>query len=301
MIGIILTIYFSVYYVPQYSEDIKLKRIENINTSLITIVQELVYNEHEVNEEDLQTLIKGKELKYNIEYPYSLNELLIQTQERFLDNKFIPLQERKNLIEKVDQIRALIEPATIHTESKLVKKAAVDYLSYLISLIGILASGWGAFGIWIKNKHEKEIEAERKVEEKQEEIKFQIKEGVLLENIVEATFKELIPEIKIEKFLSDRGYDFIILIPDGKQIGVEVKFTENSVLKAQQIRPILRVAKEQDIETLLISNAGFSDLAKRNIDRFNKEHTNKITCLTANNIELLRTLLGTYIKDLKLL
>ncbi|HGH8139668.1 TPA: restriction endonuclease, partial [Vibrio cholerae] len=40
LLGIILTIYFSIWYVPQYSEELKFKRIESVHNELVSTIQE---------------------------------------------------------------------------------------------------------------------------------------------------------------------------------------------------------------------------------------------------------------------
>src|SRR5690606_3443123 len=105
IIGIVLTVYFSLFYVPDYIRDNENERVKNINADLIESVQEVVYNNYELDQKQIEALIKGKEIKFKIEYPYSPKELLIQTQETFMANKFIPLNERVKVVKKIDSIR----------------------------------------------------------------------------------------------------------------------------------------------------------------------------------------------------
>ncbi|WP_206602044.1 hypothetical protein, partial [Pseudomonas aeruginosa] len=58
-------------------------------------VQELLFDEKVIAIEDIDSFIRGKELKRGISYPYTSDELLLQVQERFMGNKFIPMEKRQ--------------------------------------------------------------------------------------------------------------------------------------------------------------------------------------------------------------
>jgi len=80
-----------------------------LHRELIIDVQEHVYNNKILDCQDISTLIKGKELKNNITYPYSVKDLLIQCQENFFDTKYLQIDNRKILFEKIDSLRIAYE------------------------------------------------------------------------------------------------------------------------------------------------------------------------------------------------
>ncbi|MDP8204971.1 MAG: restriction endonuclease [Candidatus Tenebribacter mawsonii] len=268
IIGILLTIYFSVYYIPQYSEAIRINKIESINNSLISIIQELVYNDHPIDEKDLKTMIEGKEIKGSIIYPYNIDELLIQTQDRFLENKFIPLEQRKALVDKIDTIRdKLSSPESIEKAPEV--KSSIIY-EKIVPLIGILLSVIGMLSIWAKAKKQKEYELEDKLEETKESLKQQVVEGVFLESEVFNALKEVTSDSNIKHGGPDSGVDFIVRGGSNKRIGIEAKYTETDLIPVRTISNLIATARHRRIPILLITNAPLTKNANKKLEDYNR-------------------------------
>jgi Restriction endonuclease len=118
-------------------------------------VQELMFYEQNIDIDDIETLIKGKELSQGAIYPFSVNELLIQVQERFMGNKFVPLNKRKTIIEKIDSLRKENPNVVQKIETKFELRSI---LPWLLSGIGIIISILGAVSLSDKFKRDKEVE-----------------------------------------------------------------------------------------------------------------------------------------------
>src|SRR5690606_29908590 len=136
IIGIALTIYFSIFYVPDYIRDNENEKIKNINQDLIESIQEIIYNKHKINQNQIKALIRGKEIKHRVKYPYSPDELLIQTQEIFMANKFIPLNERITVVSRIDSLRATLKPIKIETnKGKSDNSIGFDKIEFITVLL----------------------------------------------------------------------------------------------------------------------------------------------------------------------
>lgn len=157
VIGVLGTFYFSLFYVPDYVKQISTAKSTVIHESLMDDVQELIFYEQSVDINDIETLIKGKELSQGATYPFSVNELLIQVQERFMGNKFVPLDKRKSLIEKIDSLREKTPTVEQETETKF---DWLTFLPWLMSGIGIFISILGAVSLSEKFKRDKEVEVD---------------------------------------------------------------------------------------------------------------------------------------------
>ncbi len=297
IIGIGLTIYFSVFHIPTWYEDLRLKRVESANNSLINTIQELVYNEQLLNEEKLQTLVQGKELKHNIRYPYSIDELLVQTQERFMDSKFIPLEQRANLFAEIGKLRnglTLQQPSSKEVEKHVFWQ---KWISNSISLLGVIIALLGLISVYQKVRQEKEVEVENTVEEREEKIAFRVREGVELASTVESIFKELIPEHNIRRYLGDRGFDFSVRLPDSSKIGVEIKYTETGLIPVRTIDQLIKAVSSSNMRGLLIANARLTFNAAKRLDLFNTKNPKiRISCIRFQDLDDLRSQLATYIK-----
>lgn len=97
-LGVLATLYFSLFYVPDYIQQITNSKITEIHISLIDTIQEFIFNEKQIDIDAIQNIIKGKELKFGVKYPFSAYELLVQVQEDFVQNKFIDLDTRKKYL-----------------------------------------------------------------------------------------------------------------------------------------------------------------------------------------------------------
>ena len=110
ILGVLGTFYFSLFYVPDYVDQISSGKTNVIHERLVGDVQELFFYDQSVSANEIEALIKGKELSSKTEYPYSPDELLVQVQERFMGNKFIPIIKRKKLFETINEIRVSLPP-----------------------------------------------------------------------------------------------------------------------------------------------------------------------------------------------
>lgn len=271
LVGIVLTIYFSIFYVPQYSEDIRLKRIEGINGELISTIQELVYNKHKIDLHDIETLIKGKELRDNIEYPYTVDQLLVQVQETFLANKFIPLESRKELVEAIDSVRETVQPA-LSTDEPKEEKIKLSWLSLVAAMLGVTVSILGSFSLFSSAKKQREEEVEERVVAQKEIFQHRIKRAFALEEFVGKKLESMYGSGNVEReSQTDIGVDYLVK-KDGKpKFAVEVKFTDTDLIPLRTINQIGAIAKNLGYPVVLVTNAALTKNAKYRFEKLNTE------------------------------
>jgi len=152
--GVVATFYFSLT-VPSYVEDIATSKTKVVHESLISDIQEILFSEKKLSINDIESFIKGKELKQSVHYPYNADELLLQVQERFIGNKFIPLDKRENLLKKITSIRSNYVPPKNEEDAPF---NWAPYLSTLLSILGVVASLFGLKSIFNKVKLDREVE-----------------------------------------------------------------------------------------------------------------------------------------------
>jgi hypothetical protein len=271
LVGIVLTIYFSIFYVPQYSEDIKLKRIEGMNGELISTIQELVYNKHKIDTHDIETLIKGKEFKENVEYPYTVEQLLIQVQESFLANKFIPLDSRKELVESIDSIRETIQPTNPSEEPKE-DLAKFNWLSIFAAGLGVMVSLFGSFSLFSSAKKQREEEVEERIVAQKEMFQHRIKRAFALEEFVGRKLESIYGADSVDREgQTDIGVDYLVRINGKPKFAVEVKFTDTGLIPLRTINQIGSIAKNLGYPVVLVTNAELTNNARHRFEKFNKE------------------------------
>lgn len=293
LVGILLTIYFSIFYVPQYSEDLKLKRIEGINSELISTIQELVYNKHQIDFHDIETLIEGKELRDNVEYPHTVNELLVQVQETFLANKFIPLDSRKELVEYIDTIRETIQPADLTTEPKE-EASKFNWLSIVAAGLGLCVSLLGSFSLFSSAKKQRDEEVEERVVAQKEIFQHRIKRAFALEEFVGKKLESIYGADNIEREgQTDIGVDYLVRKDGRPKFAVEVKFTDTDLIPLRTVNQIGAIAKNLGYPVVLVTNASLTKNAKYRFTKLNNElEGSKVYVVSVSEIEKIEEILN---------
>ena len=293
LVGIVLTVYFSIFYVPQYSEDIRIKRIEGVNGELISTIQELVYNKHEIDLHDIETLIKGKELRGNIEYPYTVDQLLIQVQETFLANKFIPLESRKNLVESIDTIRESI-PLVVLADEQKEDYIKFSWVSLFAGGLGVIISMLGSFSLFSSARKQREQEVGERVVAQNEIFQHQIKRAFALEEFVGKKLESIYGSENVEREgQAGIGVDYLVR-KDGKpKFAVEVKFTDTDLIPLRTINQVGSIAKNLGYPVVLVTNATLTNNAKSRFERLNAELENSnIYVVSVEEIEKIEEMIN---------
>lgn len=268
LVGIVLTVYFSVWYVPQYSVELKLRQIENTHNELVSTIQELVYNGHEINEHNIDTLVSGKEVKYNVKYPYTKEELLVQVQEAFLSNRFIPLDVRKSLVDKVDLIRDSLTKSTQPTVA--VEKATKSILALVSGILGVMVSILGVVSLIFTTKRQYKNEIDQRVSFAKDRYQESIKREIAFENKV---FKVLVSlfgrKNTVRETERDIGVDFVVQ-KDGKgRVGIVVKDNQHNSVSLNQVRHMISISSALGFPLVLVTNSPLSTAALEQLERFN--------------------------------
>lgn len=263
-IGVTGTFYFSLMYVPDYVKDIATSKVTVVHESLMDDIQELIFYEKAISISDVKTFIRGKELKQGVEYPFTSEELLVQIQERFMGNKFIPLEKRESILKSISTIRSQ------YTQPQKKADKAINWVpifSWIFSGLGVLVGLLGATSIINKLKTDKETEADI------------ISGDVVISHNVSmssAAFEyekmvgDVLSELGVLKANDTNEYDFLAG-NKGKEVIVEVK-KYRSLVGLGTARKFLHQVLESGKGGILITSSG---VTKRTIEVI-AEH-NKIT------------------------
>lgn len=276
-LGVAGTFYFSLMYVPDYVKDITTGKVNVIHESLMDDVQELIFYKKSISIEDIDMFIRGKELKQGISYPYTSEELLLQVQERFMGNKFIPLEKRESLLASINQLRSSYEPP-----SKLVEKEFdwVPIMSWLLSSFGAIIAVVGASSLVGKLKSDKETEAD-------------IISGDIMTNhhsgsMSASAFEyvkmvgEVLSELGLPHKSDSNEYDFIVN-HQGKDVIIEVK-RYRKLLGLGSARNFLNMILASDKGGVLVVSSGVTQRTKDLIQEHNQISDNqKIFLVTGDS------------------
>lgn len=287
VLGVIGTFYFSLAYVPDYVKEITTGKINVIHESLMDDIRELVFYEKAISIKDIESFIRGKELKQGVTYPYTPEELLIQVQERFMGNKFIPLQKRELLLKNINEIRLTYTPPKTP-----VKKPFdwVSLLSVLLSSLGVAVAAAGASSIIRKLKFDKETEVDIvSGNVTNDQYHSTIPAAYYhYEQMVGSILTELGVLISSQEDLArDIGYDFLAGNRKLQSI-IEVKMYTR-LLGLGSAREFLHKVIESGKCGILIVSSGVTQRTKELIERHNKATDNqKVHLVIGDTKELIK-------------
>lgn len=226
VIGTIATLFFGIFgliVIPDYVKDANKQRQESANNEILTDIKEIVFSNHKMDCLLVPTLVKGKEIKYEINYPKSNNDVLIEVQESFMSDKFIPLEQRINLYKKLDSLKRITPESQIITAYAVAKKSLSSILTYGLSILSLIISVLLFYGLITKRKQQIADELEQKFEEIQETRP----ESIIDYRNFESLVCDAISQLKLDfedhtKNPKDFSFDFLIK-QNGRKIGIEVK------------------------------------------------------------------------------
>ncbi|WP_434988045.1 restriction endonuclease [Pseudomonas protegens] len=266
-IGVAGTFYFSLMYVPDYVNQITTGKINVIHESLMNDIQEIAFNEKSFSLKYIETLIHGKELSQGVSYPYTSDQLLIQVQERFVGNKFIPLEKREEIFNAIDKVRSEFTPI------KSSDKADYDWsknISWLFSALGAFIAFIGAISLAKKLKSDQETEldiimGDIVASERGDSMTFAALE-------FERMVGDILSDIGVLKLNNteafDTGYDFLVA-SKSKEFIVEVK-KYRKMLGLSTARDFLNKVAASGKGGLLIVSSGATQRAKELFAEHNK-------------------------------
>ena len=252
VLSFLATSFFGIYGIT-YSIDAEYEREKQSNKELIIDVQEHVYNNKIIDCQDIATLIRGKELKNNITYPYSIQDLLIQCQGNFFDTKYLQIDSRKILFERIDSLRIAykgcsnLELAKSET-SFFAHMNAIKIISILALLISILI----ALNLISRIRERIKKDYQNKFSDYEEQLPKLTTDGLKYELSISNILKKLGIEIVSQEKGKDFGADFKIKTTD-KEFLIETKFVKQNVT-ISTLKGIFDIVLKSGMDLILISN-----------------------------------------------
>lgn len=282
--GVIATFYFSIIYIPDYVKDISDSKISLARESLVSDVQEILFYSKKLEIQDIRTLIKAREIKIGMIYPQSAEDLLLEAQDRFISNKFIPLDRRQELMTTIKEIlsRSTTEKITQKKETNW-----ISILTFLLSSIGSLAAILG-----LKSLNQK-VEADREtaIDISQSETFSNEETGAprLTPYQFESMIEDILHELGVEfDANSKKEFDNVFSINcKNSKFEVEVK-AHRQLLGLSTIRYICPRIAQPGRDGILIISSGLTKNAKHYIDRYNQTQNEKVHVILGSDKETIK-------------
>ena len=251
VIGTVATLFFGIYgliVIPNYAVDAKKQRQETANNEIVRDIKEILFSDVKIDSLFVPALVQGKEIKYNINYPMSNNAVLVQVQESFMGDKFLPLEQRMYLHKKIDSLKLITPEKTTVIEKSESKNSLFSILTYILSILSIIISILLFYALITKRKQQIADELEEKFNEIQDAQPEAIVDYRNFESKVESVIRKL--DLNYENYtMNPKGFPFDFLINHkNRRIGVEVK----SRLRQDVLSQIRKQFDKSDLDALII-------------------------------------------------
>lgn len=273
--GIILTIYFSVFYVPSWIKESQNERINNSLQEVIQSIKELVFSDATVQVSEIQTVIISKEVEKQVALPFSMYQVLTICQNSFIEDKFLPLPNRRELIQELEILKANL-PMQEDRVEKLQKSGLpwLVILSYFASFIGVIASIIGVISVFYNYKRKQQQE---------EEIANELSEANVDPNNrqyarnLEKHYIQIIRDVSefdvSESKNVDSDYDLLVKHSKG-DIFIELKLLTKSNVGIGSFKRFVDFLKNSGQRGIFIYNTELTALVKKEAEKLKSEAGN---------------------------
>ncbi|WP_163326097.1 hypothetical protein [Draconibacterium mangrovi] len=285
ILGILLTIYFGTFYVPSWIKENQNEKLNSSQQQTIQTIKELIYKDSTVTIQEIKTVVVGKELDEKISIPYTFYEILTLCQLSFIEDRFLPLERRMELTNKLEILKNQLIPEQAWTElEKSRERRARNKIIIILSIIiSLIASGIGILSFYRKLKLEKD---------KQEEINNEIEESTVdisykdFARQTEKEFIEALQSIKGIKFkipARDEGYD-LFFNKENKDYFIEFKLLTKSKVGLGSFKRFIYRLKDRPGEAWFIYNTDLTPLVMTEAKNFNNKNKDiELRLIKVNN------------------
>ncbi|MCK5469963.1 MAG: hypothetical protein KAI99_15685 [Cyclobacteriaceae bacterium] len=298
IIGITATIYLSCFFIPDYLVEKEESKIKGVSEELISDLSKLLISGNEIELSAINSMIKGKEIKAGIEYPYSIKELLIQTQESVFANELIP-GEVKNLLNlKLEGLLTSLSTTTSYddpdekkdaTFKKIIKNNKVKI--YLVASLGILLSLFGIYSLYYQYHLNKRVYLKSLFEENKVALEQHIRVNLNFELVVANALKSL--KMKYNAFIDKQNKaDLNLKTESGKTIYIKSRHWQiGEQIDQDFIEKFIQLVVTNKANGIFITNIE-NKQALTLFDEHNKNKSNyKIYMIVGDTMEELKAML----------
>lgn len=298
IIGIASTIYLSCFFIPDYLVEKEESKIVGVSEELISDLSKLLISGNEIELSAINSIIKGKEIKAGIEYPYTIKELLIQTQESTYSNDLIPGEVKNMLNSKLEDLLSALSKTTSFEEPEEKKETSFNKIIknnklkiYLIASFGILLSIIGIYSIYYQYHLNKRVYLKSLFEENKAALEQQIRVNLNFELVVANALKSL--KMKYNVYIDKQNMaDLNLKTEFGKTIYIKSRHWQiGERIDPDFMSNFIQLVVSNKANGLFITNMD-SKPAFSSIDEHNKSNPNhKIYLIVGDTMEELKAML----------
>lgn len=273
LVGILLTLYFGFYYVPDWVEETKHEKILAAKLDIQQNIKELVFSDSTVTIIEIGNLYHAKEIELETSFPFDITQILTLTQESFMEDKFLPLSKRRELNNEIEVIKkGFIKSSKNNSSKSVIKESNVSVYQIISIAITALAAIFGVVSFYLNFKNEEDKQAE--INNELERSKLEVKDSFSILNVERKyidVFRNLpkVNDIYVPNY--DEGYDMSFMY-ENKRHYVEFKFLSQSKVGLGSFKNFLNSIKQKTGEGWLIYNTDLTPLAIKEAKEYNESN-----------------------------
>jgi len=298
IIGIVASIYFTCFFIPEYLVEKEENKINNINDALISDLSKLLISGNEVELSAINSMIKGKEIKSDIKYPFSIKELLVQTQESTYANEFIPGEVKNMLNSKLVELLNTLSNTTSFNDPEETKETTFNKIIqnnkvkiYVIASFGIILGMIGIYSIYYQYHLNERVYLKELFDENKAALEQQIRVNLNFELVVANALKSL--KMKYNAFIDKQNLaDLNLKTESGKTIYIKSRHWQiGEHINPDFITKFIQLVISNNANGIFISNLD-SKQAFGKFDEHNKNNPDhKIYLIVGDTMEEVKAML----------
>jgi len=297
IVGIVTTLYFSLVFVPDYLVSVHQSKIDGITNSLISDISKNLMGGNDIDIGSLMAMIEGKEIKAGIDYPYSVRELLVQTQEAIVTNELLPSTIKSNTNEKLNNLISVLANTTSlqrgQDSEELLDTVIKDNRSkiYAVGILGILLSIIGLYSMYYQYHLNKKVYLKSLFTENKFALEQEIRVNLNFELLVSNALKSM--RMKYNAFIDKQNKaDLNLKTESGKSIYIKSRFWQSAdQSETTFVEKFIQLVLSNKANGIFITNQDNKE-ALSLFEQHNKTNANhKIYMLVGDTTEELKAML----------
>ena len=296
--GIVATVYLSIFYIPDYLVRIEEQKIDGVTEALISDISKNLSSGDHMDLEALGAIIKGKEIKTGVDYPYTMRELLVQTQESIFTNELIPVALKEQMNIRLQELMAKLSQSTEFPDRQETDSASVAQILksnkakiYGIAGLGMLFSLLGLYSIYYQYHLNKRVYLKALFNENKAALEQQIRVNLNFELVVSNALKSM--RMKYNAYIDKQNKaDLNIKTESGKTIYIKSRHWQTGEqIDVMFIEKFIQLVLSNKANGIFIINIENKQVLSM-FEEHNKKHADhKIYMLVGDTVEELKAML----------
>ncbi len=277
--GIILILFLGLFYIPGRIAAAQSDRMRQAQQEVEQSVKELIFSDTASNIREIKFLIEAKEIQLGEKFPLSIPQVLTLAQQSFMQDKFLPLTERKAYIQELEDLKAAVPKAMATAPRAGARFWTAATIGTLLSIIlSILLAALGAVTLIKKQRRETELQEELQNETAPTEIALAVQKHYAyeMENHFIAVLRTIEGVHIIEHPSSINTGVNVHFVYKNKAYFVKFKLLANSKVSLSTMKQLFYFVGEQKGEIWLIYNTNLTTLARQEIKELNQKSFDRI-------------------------